>query len=242
MEAKKHGTFKIDRSLTPKDNINKLLKQVYPVEVTVSKMNPEQFTRDGFYNRRGDDSIVLLKNIDVFPLDKYNNNSKVWRRLSDDATVQDKFARVGFGLKTNAKYSNRKGRDGYVARWSVPIIDEKVSISKVVAIFDEMQVITKEIDKYSAKREEEDRIRQEIQEAKALYVQEVNKLAGEHHNLRIDSQSYHDKMPAYFRVDVHGVTKAQAIAIGQAVVKIMNDPALMTPEIVDEEKADVGQQ
>lgn len=232
MEAKKRGTFKIDRNITPKDNICNLLKQVYPVEVTISKMNPQQFTHEGWDSRENKSENTLLKNVDVFPMNKYKMRGNNWR-MGENATPQDCFARIGFGLKSNAKHCNRRGRDGYVARWSVPIKNEKVSIGKVKSIFEEMQEISKEVDEYSVKREEAEKIRDEMRQAKHKYVEEVNILAGKHPNMQISSQGYNDKMPSYFQISVGTITKAQAIAIGKAVNQIMADPTMQEPEIKD---------
>ena len=140
-EKKIRGTYKIDKTKTPQENITSVLKVVMPIKLTVNKLTTGTDSNIGTNN-------LKMEGVQITAIGRYKYLT---------TTDIDDFRKIHFHMKIPG---NNWGRENQRS-WSVPIKDEKISLTHIGNVFDKLALLYKEGQAEEDKRIERQRVEKE---------------------------------------------------------------------------------
>ena len=120
IEKKVRGTYKIDKTKTPQENITEVLKLVMPIKLTVNKLLTGKDSNSATNN-------FEMEGVQIIAIGRY--------KFSTTTDIDD-FRKIHFYMKIPGNLWGREGRRS----WSVPIKNEKISLTHISNVFNALSL------------------------------------------------------------------------------------------------------
>lgn len=216
--GKKRGSLRINESLTPIQNINEMIKTIYPVELSLEKLQSGQSLNDHGAKLR-------FKGIEIYPTDSYG----------EYAHENERFKRVAFHASLSGRTAFRRSRrqtGGFNTTRSIKLRDNgEIGVGNIIrrinSISSEMEEAKTAI---AEKRIQEEKEKAE-QEALTTRINNLKAQAQIGGKITMNHNRWNDVKD--LDITVTHLTDAEFILVGQALRKIVDN---LPPRVKHEEE------